>query len=111
MTPNEYQIEALRTAPAINAETVALNYCALGISGEAGEFTDLFKKYIFNGHPFDKQHAAKELGDMVRYIAVAAHYLGYTFEDVLEMNVEKLRKRYPDGFDPERSINRRPEDV
>ena len=54
---------------------------------------------------------AKELGDVDWYLALAAHGIGYDLEDILHMNVEKLRARYPDGFDAEHSLHRKPEDI
>lgn len=98
----DYTKECLRTCGEINDDTLV--NCALGISGESGEFTDLIKKWKFQGHELDVIHAVKELGDVLWYIAVASHCLGYTLDDVMHMNIEKLRARYPgEGFEAERS--------
>lgn len=111
MTPNEYQIEALRTASGINpAFPMELNG-VLGLAGESGECVDLMKKHLFQGHALDKEHLAKELGDVSWYLAVTAAAIGYDLETIFRMNVEKLRKRYPDGFDPNRSQHRDAGDV
>lgn len=111
MTPNEYQREALRTVPdRINYENV-LMMGVMGLAGESGEAVDLVKKYIFHEHDLDREHLAKELGDVAWYLAVTAHVIGYDLEEILRMNVDKLRKRYPDGFDPDRSNNRAPDDI
>ena len=59
----------------------------------------------------DREHLAKELGDVAWYLAVSADALGYTLEEVLEMNVEKLRARYPEGFEIERSLTRKEGDI
>ena len=79
---------------------------ALGLSGESGEVADHIKKHIFQGHELDREFLAKELGDICWYIAVAAQASGYPLEDVMRGNVEKLRKRYPNGFEEDRSIHR-----
>lgn len=111
MTPNEYQVEALRTAFGMNqAFPMGLNG-VMGLAGESGECVDLMKKHLFQGHPLDKDHLAKELGDVAWYLAVTAYAIGYDLETILRMNVDKLRKRYPDGFDPCRSQHREADDV
>lgn len=111
MTINDYQKEALRTAKGMaNGYPMWLNG-ALGLCGESGEVADMVKKNLFQGHPLDLEHMAKELGDVAWYVAVTAHAIGYDLETVLMMNVEKLRHRYPDGFDPEKSLHRTVGDV
>lgn len=112
MTANEYQKDALRTAQVDKLDAGELLFNAvLGLNGEAGECADILKKTRFQGHTFDKEHFAKELGDISWYLAVGAYALGYTLDEVFQMNVEKLKARYPDGFSAERSINRAEEDV
>ena len=111
MQINEYQVEALRTASGMNKQyPMALNG-VLGLAGESGECVDMMKKHLFQGHPLDAEHMAKELGDVAWYLAVTAHAIGYDLETVLQMNVDKLRARYPDGFDPEKSLHRKEGDV
>ena len=113
MTFNEYQKESLRTASGLSAacpDNLLLNG-AMGLCGESGEFIDLLKKATFQGHELDKEHLAKELGDILWYLAVAAEGIGYKLSDVAEMNKAKLRKRYPDGFDSEKSLKRKKGDV
>lgn len=111
MTINEYQLEALRTASGMNDQyPMALNG-VLGLAGESGECVDMMKKHLFQGHPLEVVHMAKELGDVAWYLAVTAHAIGYDLETVLQMNVDKLRARYPDGFDPEKSLHRKEGDV
>lgn len=104
MRINEYQIAALRTAA---DDCKSLANCAMGLAGEAGECADIIKKHLFHKHELDKEHLAKELGDVAWYIAVCAYVIGYDLEDILQINVEKLMKRYPDGFSSEMSINRK----
>ena len=111
MTANEYQREALRTVPGGIKYENALMMGVMGLAGESGEAVDLVKKYIFHEHYLDTTHLAKELGDVAWYLAVTARVIGYDLEEILQMNVDKLRKRYPDGFDPDRSNNRAPDDV
>lgn len=112
MTGNEYQKAALRTAntEVLSKKELLLN-SVLGMNGEAGECADMLKKSQFQGHSFDREHFAKELGDQLWYIAVGAYALGYDLDEIAQMNVDKLAARYPDGFDPERSINRAEDDV
>lgn len=128
MTGNEYQKAALRTASGMNGqaasdwaqilldngyppENLMLLNGALGLGGEGGEVEDIVKKHLFQGHPLDKAHIAKELGDIAWYLAVAAHSVGYDLDTIFQMNVDKLMARFPDGFDPERSMNRKAGDI
>ena len=118
MTPNEYQTAALRTESfssrrpkVLSRGLMRLTNGLMGLNGEAGEAIDLLKKSIFQGHPLDREHMAKELGDVAWYLAVAADALGYTLEQVLQMNIDKLAARYPDGFETERSAHRAEGDV
>ena len=83
----------------------------MGLNGESGECIDILKKYLFQGHELDKEHLAKELGDVAWYLAVSADALGYPLELIFHMNVEKLRERYPDGFDPELSKHRKENNI
>ena len=111
MTINDYQSEALRTASGMSHEYPMWLNGALGLNGEAGEVADMVKKHLFQGHPIDFEHMAKELGDVAWYVAVTAHAIGYDLETILQMNVDKLRKRYPNGFEAERSLHRQEGDV
>ena len=113
MTLNEYQTEAMRTASGMCEkcnDNLILNG-AMGLNGEAGEVIDILKKHIFQGHKLDTEHIAKELGDCLWYIAVCAKGAGYTLDEISQMNVDKLRKRYPDGFEIEKSIHRAKGDI
>lgn len=105
MTVNEYHRAAIRTAPELNRQQMLID-AALGLTGEAGEVADLVKKANYQGHILDKEAVMKELGDVAWYIALACQALGVTMQEVLQMNVDKLRKRYPDGFDDWMSRNR-----
>lgn len=110
MTINEYQRAAMRTAPDFNPANLLMNG-VLGLCGESGECSDMVKKYLFQGHGLDEEHLAKELGDVAWYLAVTANAIGYDLETVLQMNVDKLRKRYPAGFSADRSQHREEGDV
>jgi len=83
-----------------------LGIFCLGLTGEAGETADLVKKFIGHGHALDDDKLMNELGDTLWYLAVIADMMGYSLEDIAKRNIEKLKSRYPDGFDEERSINR-----
>ena len=111
MKINEYQMESLRTASGMNQELPMFVNCVLGLCGESGECADIVKKHIFQGHELDAEHLAKELGDVAWYLAVTAYSIGYDLETVMQMNVDKLRSRYPDGFDPEKSQHRKKGDI
>lgn len=105
-TLNDYQTQAARTA-----DRCSLLHAALGLTGEAGEFAELIKKFHYHGHSLDATKAIKELGDILWYVAYAATTLNVTLDDVAQRNLDKLRARYPDGFSAKASINRKPEDV
>lgn len=106
MTINEYQRLAMTTQnPALSERDVLLNG-VMGLCGESGEAIDLVKKWLAQGHALDKAALANELGDIAWYLAEAATALGLSLEDVFQANLDKLRARYPDGFDTERSLCR-----
>ena len=123
MDVNLYQKECFRTAKGMTNYIVLtekgegdINYAMLlngliGLNGESGECIDIYKKHLFQDHELDKEHLAKELGDVAWYLAVSASALGYDLEDIFRINVEKLRARYPDGFDPELSKHRKENDI
>lgn len=107
MNFNEYQKAAMRTLGGINDMQDQLNLGALGISGEAGEVTDYIKKVLFHGHELDRDKLAKELGDVLWYVALLSEAIGINMETIAETNVEKLRKRYPEGFSNMASLERK----
>jgi NTP pyrophosphatase (non-canonical NTP hydrolase) len=95
--------------------TERLLTAAVGMSAEAGEFTEIVKKIVFQGKPVNEEnlfHMKRELGDIMWYVAQACMGLNTSIDEIIEMNVEKLEKRYPGGsFDVHYSENRKSGDV
>jgi len=103
MTINEYQTLAMTTLnPELTKKEVLIN-SVMGLCGESGEAIDIVKKWMAHGHELDKDHLAKELGDIAWYLAEAATALDMDLEEILQANIEKLKKRYPEGFSSEKS--------
>ena len=98
-----------------DADIPRLLTAALGLTAEAGEFTEVVKKIILQGKPYNddnKFHMKRELGDICWYLAQACMALDTTFDEVIEMNVDKLKARYPGGeFDVHHSENRKEGDL
>ena len=106
MTINEYQKLAMKTLnPELSQKDVLING-VMGLCGESGEAIDIVKKWLAQGHGLDREKLAKELGDVAWYLAETAWALEIPLEDILQANIEKLKKRYPEGFSSERSQNR-----
>ena len=106
MTVNEYQKNAMKTLnPALSKKDVLING-VMGLCGESGEAIDIVKKWLAQGHELDREGLAKELGDIAWYLAETAYALEIPLEEILQANIDKLKKRYPEGFDTERSIHR-----
>lgn len=139
MTGNEYQALAMRTNDGKSTDRVisgvltcdlkwlrnqnvvredtegldlggVLNGC-LGLAGESGEVLDMVKKWVFHEKGLDKDHLKKELGDVMWYVAMLCESFGFDLDEILQMNVDKLKARYPEGFDPEKANHRKPGDV
>lgn len=106
MDANAYQKQAMATLnPALDKKDVLING-VMGLCGESGEAIDIVKKHLAQGHPLDAGRLAKELGDVAWYLAETATAIGYSLGDILEMNLDKLQKRYPEGFTVEHSLHR-----
>ena len=111
MTINEYQKLAMTTLnPELTKKEVLIN-SVMGLCGESGEAIDIVKKWMAQGHEFDKEHFAKELGDIAWYLAEAATVIDMPLEDIFQANIDKLKQRYPEGFEKERSLTRLKGDI
>lgn len=126
MTGNEYQKLASRTNDGLATERLkgkmieydswlwdiggVLNAC-LGLAGEVGELNDMIKKWVFHEKELDETHLKKELGDVMWYVAMMCQSMGWELDDVLQMNIDKLIARYPEGFDVDRANHRKAGDV
>lgn len=124
MTGNEYQQLAMRTNDGLNTIRLALTMninCdiiiaqllngVLGLTGEAGEVSDLVKRGIFHEKGIDLEHLKKELGDCAWYLAMICDACGFTLDDVMQTNINELMARYPEGFDTYRVNNRAEGDI
>lgn len=126
MTGNEYQELAMRTNDHKASERVlqklddysqeiddvgGILNASLGLSGEVGELNDMIKKWIFHEKPIDKMHLKKEIGDVCWYIAMMCEAWGFNLEQIMQLNINKLKERYPEGFDVVRANNRKDGDI
>jgi NTP pyrophosphatase (non-canonical NTP hydrolase) len=108
---NEYQKLAARTLidkpdiPLSPEETMII-WTAIGLAGEAGEVVDDIKKSIFHRHGLDHTRLQKEIGDVLWYVAALCTTLGLDMETIMHQNIEKLKKRYPNGYSSEDSQKR-----
>lgn len=108
MTGNEFQRAALRTAHTKSMMHHAdLINGVMGLCGESGECIDIVKKFLHQGHELDGEKLAEELGDVAWYLALTAFAIGYDLDTIFEMNKAKLEKRYPNGFEADKSIHRK----
>ena len=106
MTINEYQSLAMRTLnPDLDRRDVLING-VMGLCGESGETIDLVKKHLHQGHPLDREGIIRELGDIAWYLAETAYALDVDLETVMQGNIDKLKRRYPEGFEAMKSIER-----
>jgi NTP pyrophosphatase (non-canonical NTP hydrolase) len=103
---NTYQQLAARSSKGETDVEKRKIIAALGLAGEAGEFANIIKKQAAHGHTIPNQEFADELGDVLWYLSEAATACGLSLGDIANQNIEKLKKRYPEGFSEERSINR-----
>jgi NTP pyrophosphatase (non-canonical NTP hydrolase) len=106
LTLDSYQQLAKRSAGAGGQGERRLMVAALGLAGEAGEFANLVKKMTAHGHAFDPEALQDELGDVLWYLSEAATAAGLDLNQIAQENVDKLLKRYPEGFSKEDSIHR-----
>lgn len=111
MTGNDYQKYAMVTSNKALTTDMHLLNGVMGMCGEAGECVDMVKKHMMQGHDLDKEHLAKEIGDVLWYVAEATNALGFNLDEIMRMNIDKLKARYPEGFEVNRSVNRQSGDV
>lgn len=96
--------------PALDKKDVLING-VMGLYGESGEAIDIVKKWLMQGHELDKKHLVRELGDVAWYLAEAATALDVSLEAVFRGNLDKLRRRFPNGFDTGASVKRKEGDL
>ena len=107
LSANEYQRLAMRSLnPELTKRDVLING-VMGLCGEAGEAIDIVKKHLHQGHDLDREGLVRELGDIAWYLAETAYALDVSLEKVLQGNIDKLKARYPEGFETEKSVNRK----
>lgn len=110
MKVNEYQELAARTINPRLYDYEIEQHAIHGLAGEVGELHSIYQK-CYQGHDFDEEHAKKELGDLLWFVAEYCTAMNWKLEEVMELNIEKLMKRYPDGFEDVKSINREKGDI
>lgn len=109
MNGKEYTKLAMRTCQSTDKKDM-LYHGVFGLTSEAGEVAGILQK-VYQGHEFETEHMKKEIGDCMWMIAEICSALDLDLDDVMETNIEKLRKRYPEGFDAERSLHRAKGDI
>jgi NTP pyrophosphatase (non-canonical NTP hydrolase) len=106
MKMNNYQEKAMRTFNTELNDFHAMLYAALKLTGEAGEVSDYIGKWVGQGHNLDMDRLIEELGDVLWYIALFSKLTGVSLQEIADRNIEKLERRYPQGFSVEKSLNR-----
>lgn len=107
----EFFKDAKAGRPAEKYDLGGIFNAAFGLSGEVGEFNDMLKKWVFHEKELDVVHAKKELGDIMWYVAMMCHSFGWELDEILQINVDKLKARYPQGFDVALANNRKDGDI
>lgn len=110
MTGTAYQNLAARTINKACSKGECEYHALHGMVSEIGELNGIYQK-VYQGHLFDEEHAKKEVGDLLWFIAEYCTALGWNLDDIMELNINKLIERYPEGFDPERSLHRAAGDI
>jgi NTP pyrophosphatase (non-canonical NTP hydrolase) len=95
---DSYIQEVLRTYAGDDTWEDKLTLGALGLAGEAGEVVDIVKKWRYQGHGFDASRFREEMGDVLWYLALMCSAFGWTLDDVMVVNIRKMREHYPNGF-------------
>lgn len=104
LTFETYQLLSRRTMPKDKIEG-SKNY-AMGLNGEAGEVSELFKKHFYHGHDLPKEKLVEEIGDVLHYLTGLCELNGFTLKAAAVQNINKLMARYPNGFTEKDSVNR-----
>lgn len=113
MTGNEYQKLAMRTTPDEwrgQQKWDQKMHAILGLNSESGEVAGLIQK-MYQGHVLKPRHLKKELGDCLWFIAECCDAFGFEMEDIMQTNIDKLIARYPEGFEPDKSLHRAKGDI
>ena len=110
MNANEYQELASRTINMDLTPKGQENHALHGMVGEIGELHSLYQKK-YQGHEFDEVHAKKELGDLLWFVAEYCTAMKWNLEDVMQINIDKLKARFPEGFDSVKSLHRQAGDI
>ena len=110
MTGNDYQRLASRTIPVDFTQTEKEFHALHGMVSEIGELHGIYQK-LYQGHKWDSEHAQKELGDLLWFIAEYCTSQNWKLEDIMKKNIDKLLARYPNGFDAEHSLHRKEGDI
>jgi len=110
MTGNEYQKLAARTINKDLDVTGTMEHALFGICSEVGELLGIYQK-AYQGHLLSPEHIDKELGDILWMVAEYCTATGRKLDDIMELNIQKLRDRYPEGFDSEHSLHRKENDI
>ena len=107
---NAYQCAAQRTMSQELTDEQLCWHALFGMASEVGELHAIYQK-LYQGHEFDPEHAKKEIGDLLWFVSEYCTAMGWWLGDVANLNIEKLKARYPDGFDAEHSLHRREGDI
>jgi NTP pyrophosphatase (non-canonical NTP hydrolase) len=97
MLMSDYQVLAMRTAKPLPRDKAIL-HVIVGLADELGELSDAIKKSEIYGEPIDMVNMAEEVGDLLWRVSYAAHVFGFSLETIARMNIEKLARRFPDGY-------------
>ena len=110
MLGNEYQKLAARTISKDMQDWEMSSHALHGMVSEVGEIHGIYQK-IYQGHTPEEEHLKKEVGDLLWFIAEYCTAMGWKLEDIMQLNIDKLKARYPEGFEAERSLHRKEGDV
>ena len=110
MNANEYQRLAARTINRNLTLSDQISHALHGMVGEIGELHSIYQK-VYQGHPFDKDHAKKEFGDLLWFVAEYCTVNNWNLGDIMALNIDKLKLRYPEGFEADKSLHRKDGDI